>query len=69
MTQAHDCLAEVLPIRTASALYGPAVATLYLALKEGRLHGLKRGGVWMTTRTAMEEALAAGRLRPGGRRR
>ncbi len=69
MTQAHDCLKEVLPIATASALYGPAVPTLYLALKEGRLRGLKRGGVWMTTRTDMEDALAAGRLRPGGRRR
>ena len=69
MTQQHDCLDEALPIRTASALYGPAVATLYLAIKEGRLRGRKRGGVWLTTRTDMEEALAAGRLRPGGRRR
>lgn len=69
MTQTHDCLREVITIAAASAIYGSAKATLYLAVTEKRLKARKSGGIILTTRTAMEEALAAGRLRPGGRRR
>jgi hypothetical protein len=43
---------------------GVGYDTLAKAVREGRLMGRKSAGTWLSTRTAVEYALAQGRIRP-----
>jgi len=45
-------------------LYPLAYSTLAQAVREGRLQARQAGKIWITTRAAVEEAIAEGRLRP-----
>jgi hypothetical protein len=55
---------DPLTLSEATAIYPLAYATLAQAARESRIEAEQHGKIWLTTRTAIEEAIEAGRLKP-----
>lgn len=56
---------DPLTLSEATAIYPLAYATLAQAAREGRIKAHRSGPkIWLTTRAAIEEAIAEGKLRP-----
>jgi hypothetical protein len=66
MTMPDIDLDAPITLPQAARLYPLAYSTLIQAAREGRLeaHQVPFTRVWLTTRAAIEAAIAAGRLRP-----
>lgn len=55
---------DIITLQEASSETGLSRATLSQAAREGRLRARRAGGVWLVTRAALCDAIAAGKLRP-----
>ena len=55
---------DPLTLSEAATIYPLAYATLAQAAREGRFEAEQHGKIWLTTRSAIERAIEAGRLRP-----
>ncbi len=55
---------QAITLSEAAQLYPLAYSTLAEAVREGRLESRRSGRVWLTTRAAIERAIAEGKLRP-----
>lgn len=55
---------QPITLAEAAALYPIAYSTLAEAAREGRLQARQSGATWLTTREAVDRAIAEGKLRP-----